>query len=166
MPAMTTFPVHDPWSRETPQAEHLGELRQFNQRCYALVKKVLDRNQAAGKKGKEIFWVYGIMRARPECHVIFNLAMKLDKYEIFPLDLGVPEYSGAMGCAETLLGGAYRIASIEEEAECIQRDIKAREAKLAQRRESAGLQLGSALGEMAKKFMGPLTPAPAAGKGR
>ena len=127
MAMVTTFPVYDPWNVSTPAAEHIGEIRQYNQRIYALVRKVYERNQAAGKKGKELFWATGILRADPKRHTNFNLAMRIDKYEIFPRDVGAVEYAGSMGAAETLLGGEWRIASLDEEIACVKQDIAERD---------------------------------------
>lgn len=167
MAAQTTYPVYDPWAKENPPAEHLSELRQYNQHCFALVKKVYERNKAAGKKGKELFWALGILRARPDkVWVNFNLAMPLAKYEIFPRDEGAVDYGGAMGAAETLLNGEYRIANIEEEAECRRKDIEAHNAVMARRAQAGTANIAAMIGTMAKQVMGPVTPSPAGTKGR
>lgn len=166
MPATTTFPVYDPWIKETPHADHIGELRAFNQKCYALVRKVYERNTAAGKKGKEAFYAVGIHRTQPNRNFTFNLAMQLPKYEIFPRDVGAVEYAGAMGAAETLLNGEYRIASLEEEVEVKKWEEKARSEKLAQRERNASAQAASLMAGIANRVMGPFTPSPAGAKGK
>ena len=165
MAAQTTYPVFDAFAKESPQAEHLSELKQYNQRCYALVRKVYERNLAAGKKGKELFRAYARLRAMPMDHTIFNLAMPLPKYEIFPEDHGAPVYAGAMGAAETLLNGEYRICSIEEEAECKKQDVDDHNAKIAQREKAAGSAAAAMMAGIANRFMGP-PPAPAGARGK
>lgn len=165
MAAVTTFPVYDPWSKDAPAAEHLSELRSYNQRIYALVKSVVERNKAAGKKGKDIFTVCGIHR-RDGFHVFFYLAMQISKYEIYPLDEGAPQYEGALTAAEALMDGRYRIASLEEEAECKQRDVEAHNAKMAQREKIGTMQAAALMSGLAARVMGPVTPSPALAGGK
>lgn len=127
MPLQTSYPIYDPYSKAMPNAEHISDYKMFERRAKALIKKVYDAGIAAGKH--DPFEVCCINREHPGHHTYLRLAMDMPELDV-RCDL---QYGGAMGHAEQILEGMWRIASADEEKVCRQKDIDATAAVLKKR---------------------------------
>ena len=122
----TSFAVYDPFSKEMPRPKHLSNYKLVTAEVEALIARVFTE-----RKGN--LHVCAILRTDETRHNWLNLTMALPNLGVRRELLQAKEYAGAMGHAEQLLDGTFRLASPEEEAACRVKDVQAKEKKLAER---------------------------------
>ena len=122
----TSFAVYDPFSKAMPSPKHLANYKLVIAEVESLIAKLF-----AERKGN--LHICAILRTDETQHAWLNLTMALPNLGVRRELLQAPEYAGAMGHAEQLLDGMFRVATPEEEAVCRKRDFDARETKLAAR---------------------------------
>lgn len=125
MPSMG-YRIFNPWDAQLGHGDFVEQLRDIERRCEALIIEAYERNLKMGKTGQALHIVCGIHREKG-IHNWFNLAMNLPALRI--RGVRCQEYAGAIGHAETLLSGEWRIANEKEEAECRAKDVAAAKAK-------------------------------------
>ena len=138
MPLANTFQTIDPFSGEQV---HFKEYKQIVRYCYEVIKRVVAENEKRGKKGDERFHVCAILRDKPERHTFLNLTCD---EPAFGIQCSKPNraYAGALSHAENLISGEWMIATVEQEAACIQRDKDDAIAKAKHSTDKAALQAG------------------------
>ena len=139
MPSMG-YRIFNPWDAQLGHGDFCEHLSDIERRCEALILEAYEHNVKQGKKGQARHIVCGIHREK-DIHNWFNLAMNLPILRM--KGVRCQAYAGAMGHAETLLSGEWRIANEKEEAACRAKDAAAAKDKMERLAKVATAQMVS-----------------------
>jgi hypothetical protein len=126
MPAQG-YRIHDPFKADLNDPSFIESTSAYERLCLDLIFRVHERNEKIGRKGQDCFIICAIHRQKG-IHNYFNLAMNIP--QLTSRGIRCSEYGGALGHAEQLLEGDWRIATPDEEKTCREKDEEARRAKV------------------------------------